>query len=405
MYETCRSCCSGLLVRVLSLGDQYLSDFRDDDELPPRYPLELVFCRECFLLQLTETTPAGEMYHERYGFKSGVNATIREDLYGITENGRRLRPDAKSWLDIASNDGTLLASVPRTVRRVGIDPIAKYCDEAKQHADTIVNAFFAPELVDGPFDVVTSISMFYDLDDPDAFVAGVKEVLAPDGVWIVQQNYLLTTLQLNAIDNICHEHLTYFGLLSLERLLERHGLEIFRVQTSMINGGSFRTMISRKGVDRVETSVGEQRSREMRFGLDTTAPYAEFATKVERSVGDIRRLVRGLNERGKRVAIYGASTRGGTIWQAAGLDHHDFVYAVERNPEKVGKRIASIQVPIVGEEYARDDMPDYMFVSPWFFRDEFVEREKEYLAAGGHLIFPIPRLMIVGADSPKENGW
>lgn len=396
--SVCRSCGSAQLKPVLQLGDQYLSDFRDDDVKPPKYPLNLLFCEDCWLAQLDTTVPRDLMYHDRYGFKSGVNGTIRRDLRDVVHTALRHRPGANTWLDIASNDGTLLSYVPASIDRTGIDPVKKYCREAEAHADRIVNDYFNPGYFTGrkiKFDVVTSVSMFYDLDDPNDFVAGVKSVLDDRGVWVVQQNYLLDTLRLNAVDNVCHEHVTYFGLLALQNLLDRHGLEVFHVSTSTVNGGSFRTLIGHKDVFRLDESVRSQRRIERSYQLDKAVSFGAFAKRVSWLMRDLSDTVRSINENGQTVYIYGASTRGGTLWQAAGLDVRDLPFAVERNPEKVGKKIASIGVPIISEDQARCDHPDYMLVSPWFFRDEFVAREADYLNRGGRFIFPLPQLEIV----------
>lgn len=785
MRETCRVD-DGHLIPVLDLGEQYLSDFRGDDILPPKYPLEIAMCDNCKLVQLTDTTPSYEMYHDRYGFKSGVNEAIRNNLAEIVDEAFKWKRKPKAWLDIASNDGTLLSNVPENVYRVGIDPITKYCKEAEEHADVIINDFFKPDyftenmrtgvgLVNAPtnkFDVITSISMFYDLDDPNKFVDGVKSVLARGGVWSVQQNYLLTTMELNAVDNICfkpgtlilgankniedietgdtvlgmdgtrelvktiytndfsgklsvinpmylepivatpnhpilvvrkenmrfkcgqfkkpenrslilgwvpadnvkggdfvvvpkikrkpvskvsldgynkldsrsyrrglrnieitpefawvlglyvaeghtnklqvgnevihftlnsketeyanrvkkyfasigyktsirfpdgkniidvsvsctalsralrdwcgtkapikkipefimygenevrvsflrglfagdgyikgnkvhlhstskililqsqllltslgamvgisytkpyprilrgkilkskdswqlrgaspelakifgyryrgksiahhfednnfiylpvksvgtekydgpvynfettnhtyivsnavvhncHEHLEYYSLLALENLLGRHGLEVFDCSTNMINGGSIRTLIQHAGERPVQESVLEQRQKEADFGIGDSGKYQEFGREVEKRLRKLAKLIVDEQNESRTTYIYGASTRGGTIWQGAGLDVNHLPKAVERNPEKVGKKIASIQVPIISEEQARQEHPDNMLISPWFFRDVFIEREREYLESGGRFIFPLPEVEIVWVE-------
>lgn len=394
---TCRSCGGDRLTEVLSLGNQYLSDFRTDDQKPPRYPLDLFFCHDCYLVQLGVTAPRHLMYHERYGFKSGVNDTIRADLKSVVEQvlDRRM-PD--NWLDIASNDGTLLSYVPKSIYRLGVDPIGKLCAEAEQHASRIVNGFFHPDYLAGhKFDVITSISMFYDLDDPNEFVAGVKSVLADDGLWVIQQNYLGATLRLGAIDNVCHEHITYFSLLALEKLLDRHDLQVVHVSESSINGGSFRTLVTRKGVHIPDESVRAMRNREFAAGLHGTVPYEKFGRGVGENLRELNRLLREERGHGRSVYIYGASTRGGTLWQAANLDNTLVQKAVERNPEKVGKTIASIGVPIISEKQARAEQPDYMLISPWFLGPEFEEREAEYLRRGGHFIYPLPAVRMYPA--------
>lgn len=394
----CRSCKSEHLVPVIKVGSQYLSDFREDDTKPPMHRLTLVYCEFCYLVQLDETTPSEEMYHERYGFKSGINEAIKADLKSNVETALKWVPEPHDWLDIASNDGTLLSYVPEGIHRVGIDPILKFCEEAIENdrAEEVLGEFFDPNFFqDEEFDVITSISMFYDLDDPNEFVSGVASVLDYEGVWVIQQNYLLTMMEINAYDNICHEHLEYYSLHSLKPLLERHGLEIIDVSLSDVNGGCIRTVVAHQGVYDSNDNVVIQMEKERQAGLNTVDAYVQFALRVYKSIVQTRDFVREANEDGKTVFIYGASTRGGTIWQACGFTAEDLPYAVERNPEKFGKKIASLGIPIISEEEARGMKPDYMLVSPWFFRDVFVEREKDYLEAGGHLVFPLPEFEIV----------
>lgn len=395
--KVCRACKSANLTEFLDLGRQRLSDFREDDKKTPAYPIVAVFCEDCKLVQLLHTTPQNEMYHDRYGFKSGVSDSIKKDLNDIVTHAFQYKNDPKTWLDIASNDGTLLSYVPTDVYRVGVDPVPFLCEEAEQHADVIINNYFdakdfAPE--EWSYDVITSISCFYDMPDPNKFVADVKSVLGDKGIWIIQQNYLLTTMELNAVDNFCHEHLEYYTLLSLENLLEKHDLEVIEVQLSMVNGGSIRTVVAHKDKYAVDPSVFNQRAIESAWELDTIQPYGEYSERVGMELEKLRSMIVDLVAQGKKVAILAASTRGATIWQSAGIDNKLICYAVERNPAKVGKNFTAIGVPIVSEEYAREDKPDYMIIGPWFFADEIVKREQEYLKEGGQLIIPLPRVSI-----------
>lgn len=397
----CRSCSSESLVQIINLGDQHISDFRDDNTLPPKYPLEVVYCDDCKLVQLRHTVPSGEMYHERYGFKSGISDSIKNDLREVVEQALAKKPDASSWLDIASNDGTLLSFVPKEIYRAGVDPITKLCNEARQHADSIVNDFFSSERFgQNDFDIITSISMFYDLDDPNEFVSGVEKVLASKGVWVIQQNYLLTTLQLGAIDNICHEHLEYYTLMSLRALLDRHGLEVFKCSTSMVNGGSIRTFVARKGDYPVGASVHRQMGLERKAGLDSIDAYRSFADKAMSNITALHDLVYELANKDKTIYIYAASTRGATIWQAAGIGPEQVVCAVERNPAKVGARFSAIDIPIISEEEFRRLRPDYALVGPWFFAfPEIINRESEYILGGGKMIVPLPDLVVIERDN------
>jgi NDP-4-keto-2,6-dideoxyhexose 3-C-methyltransferase len=399
--SNCRACESDKLTTILDLGEQYTSDFRDDDSKPPKYPLVSVICEDCMLVQLKHTTPSEEMYHENYGFKSGVSDSIKNDLKDIVFYAQSFK-EPRSWLDIASNDGTLLSFVPSRCFKVGVDPITKYCEEAVQHG-LIYNDFYSSKIWDTAhgtvpkpkFDVITSVSCFYDMDDPNTFVADVNEVLAEDGVWVIQQNYLLTTMQLNAVDNFCHEHLEYYTLLSLENLLSRHELEVIDLKVTMVNGGSIRTVVAKKGQYPIQDSVEQQRTIELDYGLHELSTYKAFSNGVLEQLDELKELVTDLYVKGNKIFILAASTRGATIWQSAGIGNRLIDCAVERNPEKVGKYFSAIGVPIISEEEARELKPDYMIIGPWFFAEEIIDREKEYLEAGGKLIVPLPKIEIV----------
>lgn len=403
VITTCRSCESTDLVEIFSLGEQYVSDFREDDSKPNKYPLDSVICKSCYLVQLRHTTPSGDMYHENYGFKSNISNSIKDDLKDNVEHVLEfIKPTA--WLDIASNDGTLLSYVDKKVFRIGVDPITKLCEEAREYADAIINDFFPsahfPEI---KVDAITSISCFYDMDRPNEFVSGVVDVMHDKTVWDIQQNYLLPTMQLNAIDNFCHEHLEYYTLLSLEPLLARHGLEVIDVKTTMVNGGSIRTIVAKKGAYEPRASVQEQRDIETAAKLDEVETYIKFGTVALSKVHELKELVDGLVKDGKRVAILAASTRGSTIWQACGFNETNIVYAIERNPAKVGRYFSAIGVPIVSEEFAREDKPDAEVIGPWFFAfPEIVSREAEYVKSGGQLIVPLPEVVVVTEENIDE---
>lgn len=397
--KTCRACGGAELTPFLDLGEQYLSDFRTNKTKTPKYPLVAVFCGDCKLVQLEHTTPQKEMYHDNYGFKSGISDSIKKDLDDIVTHAFQYKNDPKSWLDIASNDGTLLSFVPSDVYRVGVDPVKFLCEEAKQHADLIINDYFdvdavAPK-VDSKFDVITSISCFYDMPDPSKFVDDVKKSLSPRGVWVIQQNYLLATIEYGAVDNFCHEHIEYYTLLSLENLLDKHDLEVIEVYLSDVNGGSIRTLVMHKGTFVPDESVANCRKKELEAGLTKIKAYKEFAEQANLQVTRLKTLVTDLREQGNIIGILAASTRGATIWQSAGLDEKLISFAAERNPAKVGKYFTAIGVPIISEEEFRRRQPDYMLLGPWFFAPEVIAREKEYLKSGGKIIKPLPEVEII----------
>jgi NDP-4-keto-2,6-dideoxyhexose 3-C-methyltransferase len=404
MTESCRSC-FGPLTEVLDLGEQRLSDFpRPQDVTSDKaWPLTLVLCEDCGLLQLDTTTPRKLMYHSRYGFRSGTNEAIRSDLAHVVKYALDVKPvnEVHRWLDIACNDGTLLSNVPTWIFRTGVDPVPEIAQTARRLglADRVIydyfsSRFFAPK----EFDVITSVSMFYDLDDPNKFVHEVKDVLADDGIWVIQQNYAGDMIRQNAVDNVCHEHVTYFALRPLGLLLDSHGLEINDVTFSPVNGGCIRTLVSRMGTRPVSASVQVAAQYEARMALGSPETWRTWGDEVRQELDLTYDYLVRARMRGERVYLYGASTRGGTFLQMIGAGPHLLPYAVERNKDKVGKVMSSTDIPIISEADMRNNPPDALLVSPWFFRDVFLSRERPYLDAGGLMVFPLPHFEIVGKD-------
>jgi NDP-4-keto-2,6-dideoxyhexose 3-C-methyltransferase len=399
----CRSCKSKSLSDVITLGKSYLSDFVKNNQKPARYPLSLVICRNCYLLQLKHTPPASELYTEHYGYRSGINQTMQNELKGITEEiiARVDNPEAKLLVvDIGANDGTLLKAYPKRFERIGIEPIKKLAKECAKNADLVINDFFnysayKKKLGEKKADVVTAISCFYDMEEPNVFVEDVTKVLDENGIFVIQQNYLVKMLTQNAFCNIVHEHLEYYSLIALQHLLDRHGLEVFDLELRELNGGSFRTYIGYKGKRPVSNSVYEQMELEKLIGLHRKKIYTDFAKRIKTAKKDVYEFIKKEVASGKKVYAYGASTRGNTLLQYFDLDNKLIAKAVERNPEKWGTKIASVGIPIISEEQAREEKPDYMLVLPWFFKDEFLKREKSYLKSGGHFIFPLPKIEII----------
>lgn len=407
MIAECRNCKSTSLVEFLDLGKQYLSDF---SKKASKFPLAAVFCIDCKLVQLNYEVPATQIYHSKYGFKSGISKTIRDDLDDIVTHAFQYNPDPKKWLDIGSNDGTLLSYIPKDIYRVGIDPVEFLCLEAEEYADRIIPRYFdiVPFVkeysIDGSasyekFDVITSISCFYDMPDPNQFVSDVVSLMSKHSIWVIQQNYLLTTMEQLAVDNFCHEHLTYYTLLALENLLDEYGLEVNEVYLSGANGGSMRTIVSYQGTFPVDESVGEQRELERLAGVDTVDSYQRFAANIGLGLDKLHRLVVKLHNEGSQIAILGASTRGATIWQSAAIDSKYIDFAVERNPAKVGINYSAINVPIIDEIGFRKIQPEYALVGPWFLAKEIIARELEYIKKGGSLILPLPEIKIIDKDN------
>ena len=401
----CRICGNSDLREILSLGEQSLGGRfpRNGEPDPPRAPLDLVRCDGCGLVQLRHTVDAYAMFTDHYGYRSGINQTMRRHLASIARQVMsRLELTAGDVvLDIGCNDGTLLSQYPDTLMRIGIDPLV---EKFKTHLSDfeLVSGFFTAQRfrsVAGRRNAraVTSIAVFYDLDDPNAFVADVAAILDPAGIWVLEQSYTSLMLQQNSYDTICHEHLEYYALAQIERLMTAHGLRVFDCELNDSNGGSFRVFVCHEegGWSTNHSQLAEIRRRESELGLDGIAPLTSFRIRCQELRSQLHEFVETEVGRGRVFHLYGASTKGNTIIQFCELDHHLIAGAADRNPEKWGARTPATNIPILSEADSRCARPDYFLVLPWHFREEFLVREAQFRAAGGKLVFPLPKLEVL----------
>jgi SAM-dependent methyltransferase len=410
---SCRVCGSTALTKVIDLGEQYLqgSFVKPGKELPPlrRIPSILVRCdptrdeKACGLLQMEHSVPPTILY-SAYWYRSGTNRTMRDHLKGIADEAAGMvKKQAARVLDIGCNDGTLLRVYPGSFAKFGIDP----SDVAQEVSDgvTVVQDTFPSEQLDQrtqgkPFDIITSIAMFYDLEDPVAFVRSVKRSLAADGIWIFEMSYMPSMLKMNSYDTICHEHLEYYSLAVIENVLKRAGMKVVRVGMNDINGGSIRCYATHQesfqyaSKDYLRT-LEDLRREEFDLELDTDKPYRNFQERINVHRTELTALLKRLKADGKKVHIYGASTKGNTILQWCGIDRFLIDYAAERNPDKFGARTLGTDIPIISEDESRAMKPDYYLVLPWHFKPEFIERERAMLDGGTGMIFPLPNIEVV----------
>lgn len=414
---SCRSCGSAPLVLILSLGELYVSDFVDGagSAAPKRVPLELMLCNEseggCGLVQLRHAV-SNEALYRNYWYRSGMNKTMTDELVGIARKAESLIPLSRGdfVIDIGANDGTLLRGfTTQGLNLVGFEPARNLARWNKNGTTKIFDDFFNFSAWEKEFGAekakaITAIAMFYDLEDPNIFVSDVVKCLDKDGIFIIQMSYLPLMLSQNAFDNICHEHVEYYSLLSLENLLARHDLEVFDAELNDVNGGSFRIYIRhRGGGERIRVPEGaRERVRRLRegegaLGLGNRKVYDDFVARVHDLRERTSRFMREEAEKGRKMYVYGASTKGNTLLQFYNLDYRLIGAAAERNPEKWGKKTVGTFIPIISEAQARAENPDYFLVLPWHFLKEFREREKDFLAAGGKFIVPLPEFRIISS--------
>ena len=413
----CRICGGVDLKPIINLGSQALTGIfpRSVDAQLTSGPLELVRCNDehnpnaCGLLQLRHSYDLEEMYGLNYGYRSGLNQSMMTHLKGIVKQIEvlvKLQP-GDHVLDIGSNDGSLLSFYEEIsgLKLIGIDPTGVKFKDYYQSRIQLIPEFFSASEIQKHFGVqkmrvVTSISMFYDLELPLQFVMEIYEVLADDGVWVLEQSYMPTMLEVTAYDTICHEHLEYYGLKQIKWMADQVGLKIISVSLNDTNGGSFCLALAKKSASYPE-AVNEMNSlfeKEEKMGLNTDAPYQAFTQRVIRHKQDLQDFFRRAREDGKKVLGYGASTKGNVILQYCGITSADLPYIAEVNADKFGCFTPGTHIPIISEADARALHPDYFFVLPWHFRKGIVEREQDFLNQGGKLVFPLPEIDWVPSD-------
>jgi hypothetical protein len=402
----CRIGKSTNLITVLSLGEQYLTGVfpKNVNEEITKGPLDLVWCPDSGLLQMKHSYSLDEMYGDNYGYRSGLNASMVNHLEQKIRTLEKLaRPvETDLVIDIGSNDATSLKAYSGKFRKVGIDPTGKKFIDFYTNEISLIPDFFTKEIFDSIFPgekakIITSIAMFYDLEDPGKFVKDVEGVLAEDGIWHFEQSYMPSMLRTNSYDTICHEHLEFYSFKVVKNLLEDNGMKVIDVQMNAINGGSFAITASKENANYNPNHavINWMLKQEDDMGLDTPKPYREFEERVFKHRKNLKDLIEALVADGKTVFGYGASTKGNVLLQFCGFTSAQIPYIAEVNPDKFGSFTPGTNIPIISETEAKALKPDYFLVLPWHFKNSILEREKDYLADGGKFILPLPEIEIV----------
>jgi SAM-dependent methyltransferase len=405
------------LETLFSLGDLYVSDFirQDQDARAGRHDMTLAIDPRYGAARLTKATPIHSMFG-KYWYRSGTNATMTNELKGIVESVKSVHKvkDGDLWLDIACNDGTLLKFVPKGVNKLGIDPCEdSFVEESSKVADEIIQDYFtASSFNRSKFStkkasVVTCIAMFYDLDEPVPFLKDVHSVLDDDGLFVLQMSYTPLMIKQLAFDNICHEHVYYWSLSTLQKALSEAGLKVVDCQLNDVNGGSFRIYIKKNNAKvstfatapyrdvcnvRIESIINWEKS----LNIDKEEIWLQFYEDICNLKHEVVDFIKAEKAKGKTICGYGASTKGNTLLQWFGLDNTLIDAIAERSPYKFGHKTIGTNIPILSEEDVRAMKPDYMLVLPWHFISEFVDRESDYLSNGGKFIVPCPKFEIIG---------
>jgi SAM-dependent methyltransferase len=406
--------------KLFSFGELYVSDFikQDEDARAGKHDLTLIVDERYGAVRLEKCTPTHSMFG-KYWYRSGINTTMRKELSDIVESILKVQrlKDGDLWLDIACNDGTLFNYVPNHLNKLGIDPAEdSFTAESRLVADEIIQDYFTIEsynrskFATKKAKVITCIAMFYDLDEPIDFLRDVKEVLDDDGLFVVQMSYTPLMIKQLAFDNITHEHVYYWSLSSLNKVMTEAGLKIVDCQINDVNGGSFRIYIKKENSDetkfatrpfrdvcnvRVETILNWEQTQ----NLDSENTWLDFYQRVQDLKKQTVDFIKQEKLKGKKICGYGASSKGNTLLQYFELDETLLDAIAERSPFKYGHKTIGTNIPILSEDDVRKMNPDYMLVLPWHFISEFIEREHEFLSRGGKFIVPCPKFEVIGKDN------
>lgn len=402
----CRISGSSNLITVLSLGEQYLTGVfpKSTKEEVTKGPLDLVWCPDSGLLQMKQSYSLDEMYGDNYGYRSGLNTSMVRHLTNKIHALERLvnLDDKDLVIDIGSNDATSLKAYTGKHRKVGIDPTGLKFKEFYTNEISLIPTFFSATAFKKDFPnenakIITSIAMFYDLENPVAFVKDIEQCLTDDGIWHFEQSYMPSMLRTNSYDTICHEHLEFYSFKVVKNLLDSCGMRVVDVQMNAINGGSFAVTACKANAPYTSNTpiINWMIQQEDDMGLDTPKPYRDFEERVFKHRKNLIDLIEALVADGKKVFGYGASTKGNVLLQFCNFTTKEIPFIAEVNEEKFGSFTPGTHIPIISEKEAKDLKPDYFLVLPWHFKHSILERERDYMEQGGKFIFPLPEIEIV----------
>ena len=410
--KVCRVCSGENFDLILDLGTQCLtgvfpSNVENDSEMEP---LELIKCNSCHLVQLAHNFNPKSMYGENYGYRSGLNqsmvAHLNKKALELVEIVNIGKDDV--IIDIGSNDGTFLSNfVERELNLIGVDPTAdKFRSFYHPSIQLITDFFPTRQIGDSKIKakLISSIAMFYDLPDPVGFAKAVRNSLHSDGVWHFEQSYLPEMLKTVSYDTICHEHLEYYTLHVIERIISEAGMKVIDAKLNSTNGGSIAITASHLESRYVETpNLINLRNLEAKMDLQKLDSYQDFVSSTLAHREKLVEVLLELKNSGKKVYGLGASTKGNVLLQYCQITK-DLVGKIgEVNVEKFHKITPGSHIPIISEKEMRSDFPDVLLVLPWHFKDSIIERESEFLAKGGALLFPLPKLTFVTKEGESSE--
>lgn len=404
LIKNCRSCGSNKIKKLFSLGKlSFTGKFpKKRNENIPKAELGLVICKNCELVQLSKSFDLKYLYGLDYGYRTGINKTMTNHMKLIQKTTSKIlklkRNDA--ILDIASNDGTLLNFYKKNIFKVGIDPTIKKFKKYYKNIDIGIADFFSKKNVEKrtkkKFKLITALSVFYDIEDPNSFLLDVKDLLNDEGILVLEHADLLSIIKYRMFDTICHEHLEYYSHKVIFNLLKINGLKVFDLKFNDINGGSTQYYICKENCEKYKINfnkINKILKKEKNFKLGDELTYKNFFKDIKNIKLKLVKLLKNIKKKNKKIHGYGASTKGNVLLQYFGIDKKYIDIISDRNPKKNGNFTPNTKIKIVRESISRKLNPDFYLVLPWHFRKEILIRERKQ-KKHTKFIFPLPKLKV-----------
>ena len=401
----CRNCFSNKIYKLFSLGNiHFTGKFLKRKKNPRKGPINVVMCKNCELVQLGNNFDIKYLYGPDYGYQTGINATMTEHVKKVarvlSKNTKIKRNEMA--LDIASNDGTLLNFYSKNITTFGMDPLVKKFESNYKKIDYKISDFFSAikikKITRKKFKIITALSVFYDLLNPNKFLNDVNEILDDNGIFLLEFADLASIIKFNMFDTFCHEHLEYYSLKVISKMCRKNDLRIFDIKTNSINGGSIQLFICKKTANykNNNTSINRTFSFERKLKLHKKETYIKFFKKIKKIKKQTFNFIQKAKNKNKTIHCYGASTKGNVLLQYFKLNNKMISHVAERNPKKYNLYTPGSRIQIITESQSRKMLPDYYLVLPWHFKKEILIREKKTIKNGSKFIFPLPKFTVEG---------
>jgi len=401
----CRNCNQKKFSKLFSLGKMsFTGKFKKDLKVNiPKAFINLIMCRSCKLVQLDRNFNPRYLYDDNYGYRTGINTTMTNHVQMVVDESIKLVKLKKddAVLDIASNDGTLLSFYKKDIFTVGSDPLVKKYKKYYKKINFGIADFFSfnaikKKKINKKFKIITALSMFYDLPDPNKFLMDIKKVLHKDGVFILEHADLLSIIKNCQFDTICHEHLEYYSSKIIIELTKKNLLRTFNIKSNNINGGSKRYFICHKESKFKNTKkVKKVLKEEIKFNLGKIKTFYDFFKLINSQKKKLKELIKKIHANGQSIHGLGASTKGNVLLQYFNISNKEIEYIADRNPQKYNTYTPGTKIKIISEKLSRKIRPAFYLVLPWHFKNEILKREEKIKKKGTKFIFPLPKLKII----------